>query len=317
MTSNMVTFNVTYTASEGGGPMATRSRRTQRAVLVSCILAFVVSSQHAFASTTWTVRKDGTGQFTTINAAKAAATTGDVIDVGPGTYPEEIDFNYSVTLESTDGAATTILDGEHIRRLLIFRAGTGSVVDGFTIRNGIQVSSGGGLRVQLGATCTMRNCILEGNHSDFDGGAIITRDAGTELDVFDCTIRNNTADRHAAGALFLGSSVAKFTRCRFEGNIGSASGAVAMDDFAVFIARDCLYVRGQCVAEQHDIRGRSCIDLQAEHSCRRHECHRLLRRRHHRESGLQRLLAESRFHRKRIAPPRRSGSGPSLLRCVA
>jgi hypothetical protein len=226
--------------------MATPSRGTGRlAFLIACVSALAISSQHVFASTTWTVRKDGTGQFTTINAAKAAAASGDVIEVGPGTYPEEIDFSYAVTLQSTAGAATTILDGEHIRRILIFRAGTGSVVDGFTIRNGTQPSSGGGLRVQLGATATVRNCVFEGNHSDFDGGAIITRDPGTLLDMLDCTIRNNTADRHAAGALVIGSSVANFTRCRFEGNIGVASGAAAMDDNAVFTATDCLFLRNE------------------------------------------------------------------------
>jgi len=223
--------------------MAAVSRRSGRTVLFICCTFILTLFTHNLFAATWTVRQDGSGQFTTINAARAVATTNDIIEVGPGTYPEEIDFDYAVTLVSTSGATATILDGQLIRRVLIFRAGTGSVVDGFTIRNGVQVSSGGGLRVQFGATCTMRNCILEGNHADFDGGAIITRDPGTRLDVFDCTIRNNTADRHAAGVLLLSSSVATYTRCRFEGNVGDASGAVAMDDHSLFVARDCLFLR--------------------------------------------------------------------------
>jgi hypothetical protein len=186
------------------------------------------------------VRKDGTGQFTTINGAKTVATNGDIIEVGPGVYPEEVDFSISVTLVSTDGAAATILDGEGIRRLLIFRTGS-SVVDGFTFRRGYQVSSGGGLRVQFGATATVRNCVFENNYVSFDGGAVICRDAGSRLDMFDCVFLSNAAARHAGAALVILDGTASFTRCRFEGNRGPASGAIATDD-AAFSVTDCLFI---------------------------------------------------------------------------
>jgi len=189
---------------------------------------------------TLTVRKDGSGQFSTINAAKAVAVTGDIIEVGPGTYPEEIDFSIAVTLVSTDGAGTTILDGDGIRRVLVFRAGTGSVVDGFTIRDGYHVSSGGGLRVQLGATATVRNCVFEGNHVDFDGGAVICRDPGSRLDMVDCVLRNNTADHHAGGVVIVEAGRASFDRCRFESNSGY-SGAIATNTGSVYSVTNCLF----------------------------------------------------------------------------
>ena len=209
---------------------------------------FLVFASAPARSDTLTVRKDGTGQFTTINAAKAAAVSGDIIEVGPGVYPEEIDFSIAVTLVSTDGAATTILDGEHLRRVLIFRAGLGSVVDGFTIRDGVHASSGAGLRVQLGATATVRNCVFEGNHVAFDGGAVICRDAGSRLDMSSCTFRNNTADRYAGAVLIVESGAGSFDHCVFENNSGPLNGAIATNTLSNYSITNCLFVGNEGVA---------------------------------------------------------------------
>ena len=210
------------------------------AVAVCLLFLFTTIISSAARSATLTVRKDGTGQFTTINAAKAAATSGDIIEVGPGTYAEEIDFSYAITLRSTDGAATTFLDGEDIRRILIFRAGLGSVVDGFTLRNGTHPSAGGGLRVQLGATATVRNCSFINNHSDFDGSALISRDLGSRVDLFDCLFKNNVAARRST-ALVVENGAASFTRCRFEDNV--SDGTIGTNSGATWTATNCLFLR--------------------------------------------------------------------------
>jgi hypothetical protein len=219
--------------------MATHSRRPGLVVLLAASF-LLISLQQLFAAT-WTVRKDGTGQFTTINDAKAAATTGDIIEVGPGTYPEEVDFNYAVTLRSTDGAASTILDGEGVRRLLIFRAGTGSVVDGFTVRNGVQISGGGGLRVQLTATCTVKNCVFDSNVSDFDAGAVICRDAGSRMDVQDCLFKNNYADHRGGAGVVVLNGTATFTRCTFDGNDSGEIAALGFNTGSNCTVTDCLF----------------------------------------------------------------------------
>ncbi len=221
--------------------MATISRRSSRTVLFLCCTLVLTLFTHNLFAATWTVRKDGTGQFTTIGAARAVATTGDIIEVGPGTYPEEVDFDYAVTLKSTDGAATTILDGEDVRRLLIFRAGTGTVVDGFTVRRGIQVSAGAGIRVQLTATATIKNCVFENNNSDFDGAAMICRDAGSRMDVLDCVFRNNFAVHRGGAAVVVIQGTATFTRCVFDGNDSGEVAALGFNTGSVCTVTNCLF----------------------------------------------------------------------------
>ena len=194
------------------------------ALLVAVSTFFASLAQSAVL----TVRQDGTGQYTTINAARAAAVNGDVIEVGPGTYLEgEIDFSISVTLVSTDGAAATVIDGEDVRRLLIFRTQPGSVVDGFTLKRGFQVSAAGALRVQQGANVIARNCIFDDNYSGNDGGAITCRDPASNLQVLDCTFVNNRAARHAAAAVVVLDGTVNFDRCQFINNQAPTSGVLA------------------------------------------------------------------------------------------
>ncbi len=59
----------------------------------------------------WAATINVPADYTTIQAAINAATAGDEIQVGPGTYTGNVVITKSLTLISTDGAATTILDG--------------------------------------------------------------------------------------------------------------------------------------------------------------------------------------------------------------
>ena len=79
-------------------------------VLVACLL---VAAPHAVAGTTIRVPED----YSTIQAAVDAASSGDVIDVAPGTYLETITIDRSITLRgrvydpAKPGMNTTIVDG--------------------------------------------------------------------------------------------------------------------------------------------------------------------------------------------------------------
>lgn len=80
------------------------------------------------------------GDQPTIQAGVNAAQNGDTVLVSPGTYYEAIDFSgKNLTLTSSDGAKTTILDGSHISGWIVtFGGGQAtrqSVLNGFTIRN--------------------------------------------------------------------------------------------------------------------------------------------------------------------------------------
>lgn len=56
------------------------------------------------------VRKDGTGSYTSIQSAIMDAAAGDIIDIGPGTFVENIDLHKTVTLQGA-GKTQTIIQG--------------------------------------------------------------------------------------------------------------------------------------------------------------------------------------------------------------
>ncbi len=82
--------------------------------------------------------------FPTVQAAIDASADGDTVLVAPGTYVENLALTgKSISLLSSGGAATTVLDGaQHGPVLSIAGSATaGSVVSGFTIQEGLAVSS--------------------------------------------------------------------------------------------------------------------------------------------------------------------------------
>lgn len=210
-------------------------------LFVHALLVLSLSASLAH-SVTWTVRQDGSGNFTTIGAAVAAASANDIIEVGPGIYPEQVDVFVTLTFVSTDGAANTTLDGQGTHYTLWFRAGTGHVVDGFTFYNGFHISGGGAIRCQAGARLTLRNSIFTLNRSAFDGGAIFTRDANSFIDAYDCVFRNNHSEHNgAAGIAVLGSRI-NYTRCQFYSQTCSDQNAGVSCDHSSMDVRDCLFV---------------------------------------------------------------------------
>ena len=78
-------------------------------------------------------------QQPTIQAAINAASNGDTITVAPGTYKENLDFNgKAITLVSTNGAASTTIDGGSTNYVIYFHTSEtpATVVSGFTLING-------------------------------------------------------------------------------------------------------------------------------------------------------------------------------------
>src|SRR5262249_47403164 len=77
-------------------------------------------------------------QPTIQTAINAAAPSGDVIVVAPGTYIESLDYNgKAVTIQSAKGPAVTTINGVGIS-VVQFHTGEGreSVLQGFTLTNG-------------------------------------------------------------------------------------------------------------------------------------------------------------------------------------
>jgi hypothetical protein len=153
---------------------------------------------------------------TGLQALTAAANPGDTIVVPPGLYMGRLDFNgKDITLVSSDGPATTIINGDRSRAV---RMGPGGTVMGFTITGGVSFS--GAIAVGGGGSLISGN-VFDGNLQTPGGhGAAIGGDSASptiEQNVF----RNNSCDNQfpAAGVVaFVNSSSPLIVNNIFENN---------------------------------------------------------------------------------------------------
>ena len=160
--------------------MTTTSHIKHLTVFLTLIL-----SLHSLANTL-TVKQDSTGDYTIIQDAIAATIDGDTVLVWPGTYFENIDFiGKSITLASlvlTTGDISyrysTIIDGDSTGSCVKVTSGEEAILNGFTLQHGSgtefanpYMNYGGGIYV-VGASYTVKNCIVKNNFSNAGGGGI-------------------------------------------------------------------------------------------------------------------------------------------------
>jgi PKD repeat protein len=166
------------------------------------------------AAITWYVDDSGGRDFTTIDAAIAAASSGDIIYVSAGTYQYvESSYNLEITKPHLtligDGADVTTIDlGSHegitIPGSTTGTDATGTILDGFTIVN----PGGSGVRVGTYGTVSgviIRNCVFRNLGSYLAAG-----DTGTDNVVFENNTIRLTGD---TGLYWLGDHF------RFRNNI--------------------------------------------------------------------------------------------------
>ncbi|MDO9695535.1 MAG: right-handed parallel beta-helix repeat-containing protein [Candidatus Latescibacteria bacterium] len=230
-------------------------------------LSNIVSASPA-GGRTWRVNVDGSGDVPTIGAAIAAAVPGDLILVGPGRYTHAnqgggmsplgmVFFARDVagiTLASRDGPQATILDAEHLGRVLFIQAyNEGVVVDGFTITNGVSPAADGDYPMAGGLTfhlvnCTIRNCIFTGN-SGGQGGAIYYGGLGHPV-IEDCLITGNTSTLFGGGVYLVNCEGPVVRRCTITGNTTAGGGGGLAAVSVILQLEDCL------IANNHaDARG--------------------------------------------------------------
>jgi len=167
---------------------------------------------------TLTVASDGTGQFDTVKAAIDAASDGDEISVGPGTYTQFLDLRFlDLQVTSTDGAETTILDGGGATERLIQTRGN-DTLSGFTVRNG----SLGGIH-SVAPSLTLRDMVFEDlGHSGLTGGSL-SLDGGS-VNLNDCTFTGGEAN--LGGHIGAVDADVTCTDCTFEGGQARYGGAL-------------------------------------------------------------------------------------------
>ena len=183
-----------------------------------------MTAAEALAAQTWHVAaatgsdaNDGltaSTAFATIQKAIDSASWGDRILVGDGVYGAITSTNQLLTIESLNGAATTIIDGGGDGSAAdLDRIGdsgmapTNTLLRGFTVRNG-HAQVGGGL---YGGTA--ERCVIVGNVADYYGGGAI------QTMCFDCTIAGNNAGYYGGGTAYGGNH-----RCVITNNTAFCGG---------------------------------------------------------------------------------------------
>ena len=114
------------------------------------------------------------GDAATIQAGINAASNGDVVQVAPGTYFENINFNgKAIKVVGTGGPATTTINGGAAGPVVTFSSGESAqaVLSGFTITNGFNgARQGGGIVVE--ASPTIIDNVITGNFACGGGGGM-------------------------------------------------------------------------------------------------------------------------------------------------
>ena len=181
-------------------------------------LFVIILSMSLLCSLTYAATINVPADQPTIQAGINSANSGDTVLVDDGIYKGEgnvnIDFKgKSITVKSRNGAEATIVDCEKrfdTRGFLFQNNETEtSILDGFTIKNGMH-EIGGGIYCVL-ASPTIRNCIISNNHAtstvenEGGGGGVYFKHTSAKL--FNCQITHNIADSTRGGGILFDTSV--------------------------------------------------------------------------------------------------------------
>jgi hypothetical protein len=206
--------------------------KTKMTFLISVVLLLAGSIPAA----TYYVNWDGSADFTEIQPAIDAADYGDTIYVAGGTYVENISLKNGVALIGA-GASTTTIDGNDSGSVVTSSGcDYNTVLQGFTITNGYNDSSGGAGMYNQGSSPTVMNCTFSSN-TVFSSvltvrGGGMYNDVDSNPTVTNCIFSNNNADR--GGGMCNGvHSNPTVTNCYFYENVANYGGA--MDDYDIGI----------------------------------------------------------------------------------
>ena len=148
------------------------------------------------------------------------AAAGGTVHVLAGTYNEHITLRDGVDVVGEGGSASTIIDGGGSGRVVTASSiGSGTSLEGFTIRNG-SISDGGGGMYNSSSSPTLTDCTFESNAADWGGGMFNYYSSPV---LTNCRFNSNnthTADmgQNYGGGMYNDNSSPVSTNCTFETN---------------------------------------------------------------------------------------------------
>jgi len=163
----------------------------------------------------------------TIQAGINAALKGDIVLVAPGTYVENINFlGKAITVKSSAGPATTIIDGNAAAPVAVFSTNEGvrSVLSGFTLQNGVGSFMGGGVYISYSSPTITKNVIRSCN-AGYGGGIGVY--VGSPVLSYN-TITGNSAS-FGGGLSILGASSGQVVHNTISANTGGDGGGIALN----------------------------------------------------------------------------------------
>ncbi len=187
--------------------------------------------------------------YPTLQEAADASSPGDIIDLAPGTWYQNVWGLSGVTLKGREGATQTIIDGSKWDWSPIVIYGDPCTIDGLTIRNGIGsnifgIIRGGAIYAEF-TSVTIKNCRFENNSltmGEFDQAAIGGAVCGfySPLSFTNCDFLSNTAD--SGGAIHSEfADQLQIENCRFRSNTAWSGGAIHINNTPFTITSSLFY----------------------------------------------------------------------------
>jgi hypothetical protein len=174
----------------------------------------------------------GGSGYATIDAAVAAAPAGAVIRVSPGSYSTGLVLDSKpLSLVSIGGPAVTIISGTGVASSMVAirgAAANGTLIDGFTFRDGAVGTAAYGVRVGgamflENTTATIRNCRFINNATEYGGGIYGLGFSGV---IEDCLFDTNSAQFNSGGVQLGFGGACVFRRNVLVGNSAENGGGM-------------------------------------------------------------------------------------------
>ncbi|UCG51705.1 MAG: hypothetical protein JSW58_16220, partial [Candidatus Latescibacterota bacterium] len=217
--------------------------------LLSLTFTFLVILSPVSVARTWYVIPDGTGSAPTIQAAIDSAAAEDTVALADGVYTgagnRDLDYaGKAIVIRSYyEDPAACVIDCEgssnEPHRGFNFHSGegSGSVLEGVTIRNGYQTY--GGAVYCASSSSAIRECRFVENEA-LDGGAVYCRTCAPVIS--HCWFIDNTVGR-AGGGLRCYQANADVSWSIFYGNTAIHGGAAYINNYSATVLTNCTLCR--------------------------------------------------------------------------